>query len=77
LIVGGGPTGVELAGELYDLAADITREHKGSYPRLKDNVKVVLCHSGQDLLPQFEQPLRKEAFKSLKKKGVEVILNTR
>jgi NADH dehydrogenase len=77
LIVGGGPTGVELAGELYDLAADITRPHKGSYPKLKDNVKVVLCHSGPELVPQFEEPLRKEALKSLERKGVEVILNTR
>ncbi|KAL7432291.1 hypothetical protein ACHAXM_003038 [Skeletonema potamos] len=77
LIVGGGPTGVELAGELYDLAEDITRPHKGSYPRLRNNVKVVLCHSGPSLVPQFEQPLREEALKSLKKKGVEVILNTR
>mmetsp|Transcript_23185 Transcript_23185/g.38203 ORF Transcript_23185/g.38203 Transcript_23185/m.38203 type:complete len:636 (+) Transcript_23185:128-2035(+) len=77
LIVGGGPTGVELAGELYDLAEDVTRPHKGSYPRLRDNVKVVLCHSGSALVPQFEQPLQEEALKSLKRKGVEVILNTR
>lgn len=58
LIVGGGPTGVELSGELYDLAEDITRPHKGTYPRLKGNVKVVLCHSGNELVPQFEGPLR-------------------
>ena len=58
LIVGGGPTGVELAGELFDLAEDITRPHKGTYPRLRNNVKVVLCHSGPDLVPQFEEPLR-------------------
>jgi NADH dehydrogenase FAD-containing subunit len=77
LIVGGGPTGVELAGELYDLAEDITRPHKGSYPRLRNNVKVVLCHSGSALVPQFEQPLQEEALKSLRRKGVKVILNTR
>eukprot|EP00569_Conticribra_weissflogii_P012885 CAMPEP_0171380234 /NCGR_PEP_ID=MMETSP0879-20121228/28641_1 /TAXON_ID=67004 /ORGANISM="Thalassiosira weissflogii, Strain CCMP1336" /LENGTH=623 /DNA_ID=CAMNT_0011891241 /DNA_START=145 /DNA_END=2013 /DNA_ORIENTATION=+ len=77
LVVGGGPTGVELAGELYDLTQDVTREHKGSYPRLRNNVRVILVHSGSDLVPQFEPPLRAEALKSLRKKGVEVILNTR
>ncbi|EED91648.1 predicted protein [Thalassiosira pseudonana CCMP1335] len=77
LIVGGGPTGVELAGELYDLGEDITRPHKGTYPRLKGNVRVILVHSGSELVPQFEKPLRAEALKSLEKKGVQVILNTR
>ncbi|KAL7554182.1 hypothetical protein ACHAWF_017584 [Thalassiosira exigua] len=77
LVVGGGPTGVELAGELYDLANDVTRPHKGTYPRLRGNVRVVLCHSGSDLVPQFEEPLRQEALRSLEKKGVQVILNTR
>lgn len=58
LIVGGGPTGVELAGELFDLAEDVTRPHKGTYPRLRGNVKVILCHSGDGLVPQFEKPLQ-------------------
>ena len=30
MIAGGGPTGVELAGELSDLFADITKKHKGT-----------------------------------------------
>jgi len=77
LIVGGGPTGVELAGELVDLFADVTRPHKGTYPKLKDSVRVILAHGGPDLVPQFEPALRKEALKALEKKGVEVILNTR
>eukprot|EP00547_Thalassionema_nitzschioides_P012268 CAMPEP_0194256066 /NCGR_PEP_ID=MMETSP0158-20130606/35914_1 /TAXON_ID=33649 /ORGANISM="Thalassionema nitzschioides, Strain L26-B" /LENGTH=661 /DNA_ID=CAMNT_0038994625 /DNA_START=101 /DNA_END=2086 /DNA_ORIENTATION=- len=77
LIVGGGATGVELAGELYDLLKDITRPVKGVYPKLKGSVKVILAHSGPDLVPQFEENLRKEALSSLKKKGVEVLLNTR
>ena len=51
------PLKVELAGELFDLAEDITRPHKGTYPRLKGNVRVVLCHSGSELVPQFEKNL--------------------
>lgn len=77
LIVGGGPTGVELAGELLDLACDITRPDKGTYPKLKGDIQVVLAHSGPDLVPQFEPRLRQEALKSLEKKGAKVFLNTR
>jgi NADH dehydrogenase FAD-containing subunit len=76
LIVGGGPTGVETAGELHDLAVDITRPNNGVYPNLKDDIRVVVVHSGPSLVPQFEERLRDEALKSLEKKGVEVILNT-
>jgi NADH dehydrogenase FAD-containing subunit len=77
LIVGGGPTGVELAGELHDLFEDVTRFHKGTYPKLAESVRVILAHGGPSLVPQFEEALRTEAQKSLEKKGVEVILNTR
>ncbi len=78
LIVGGGATGVELAGELYDLAKDITQPLKGAYPKLNGSIRVVLCHSGAELVPQFEdKKLREEALNSLTRKGVEVILNTR
>jgi NADH dehydrogenase FAD-containing subunit len=77
MIVGGGATGVELAGELMDLAVDITRPHKGVYPKLRDYIRVILVHSGTDLVSQFDERLRAEALKSLRKRGVEVILNTR
>eukprot|EP00978_Attheya_sp_CCMP212_P029892 scaffold107976_cov51-Attheya_sp.AAC.1 len=76
LVVGGGPTGVELAGELSDLISDVTRS-KGVYPRLREDAKVVLAHGAPDLLPQFEKELRDEALAALKRRGVDVRLNTR
>mmetsp|Transcript_13909 Transcript_13909/g.28060 ORF Transcript_13909/g.28060 Transcript_13909/m.28060 type:complete len:619 (-) Transcript_13909:18-1874(-) len=76
-IVGGGPTGVELAGELGDLIEDITKPRVGSYPRLRDDVRIVLIHGGSDLVPQFEPRLRKHALEALEQRGVEVILGTR
>lgn len=76
-IVGGGPTGVELAGELSDFIKDITKPHVGAYPRLRDDVRVVLIHGGSELVPQFEPRLRKHALEALQKQGVEVILDTR
>lgn len=72
-----GPTGVELAGELHDLFTDVTAKHKGTYPNLAGNTRVILAHGGDSLVPQFEASLRQEALRSLEEKGIEVVLNTR
>jgi NADH dehydrogenase FAD-containing subunit len=77
LIIGGGPTGVELAGEISDFAEDITRPRVGAYPNLKDDINVVLVHGGSQLLPQFEDRLRDEALRALERRGIEVRLNTK
>lgn len=77
VIIGGGPTGAELAGELSDFCRDITKERVGAYPHLRDKANVVLVHGGDEILQQFEPDLRKEALKNLRRQGVEVILNTR
>lgn len=76
-IVGGGPTGVELAGELADFIKDVTKPRVGVYANLKDEVSIVLLHGGKDLVPQFDEDLRKHAKSSLTKAGVQVRLNVR
>ena len=75
-IVGGGPTGVELAGELSDFVEDITKPRIGAYPDLGKDVRIVLIQGGKDLVPQFDENLRKHALSSLEKSGVEVRLST-
>lgn len=75
-VVGGGPTGVELAGELSDFCHDITAANR-AYPKLAEHVQVVLIHGGAELLPQFDADLRAEAVRALAARGVKVILNTR
>jgi NADH dehydrogenase len=75
-IVGGGPTGVELAGELSDLFKDICRPRKGAYSKLAKDVRIMLIHGGPDLVPAFDKDLRAHALNSLQKKGVEVRLDT-
>ena len=60
-----------------DLFHDVTRKHKGTYPNLLGNTRVILAHGGPDLVPQFEPALREEALRSLENKGIEVMLNTR
>lgn len=77
VIVGGGPTGVELAGEIKDFLKQVCKPRKGAYARLKDDVSVILVHGGPDLLPQFDPELRPHALKSLQKVNVDVRLNTR
>jgi NADH:ubiquinone reductase (H+-translocating) len=76
-IVGGGPTGVELAGELTDFVKDITKPRVGAYPQLRDDIRIVLIHGGKDLVPQFDVDLRKHALTSLRNGGVDVCLLTK
>lgn len=75
-IVGGGPTGVELAGELSDFFRQVTKPRVGSYESLKDDIKLVLVEGSGFLLPPFDPVLRAEALKTLLKAGVDVRLNT-
>ncbi|MBI4434796.1 NAD(P)/FAD-dependent oxidoreductase [Candidatus Uhrbacteria bacterium] len=51
VIVGGGPTGVELAGELSDL---IRHELSRVYPGLVSHARVVLLQSADRLVPQMD-----------------------
>ena len=51
VIVGGGPTGVELAGELADY---ISRELARAYPRVKGKSEIVLLEGGDRLVPQMD-----------------------
>ncbi|MFZ5617735.1 MAG: NAD(P)/FAD-dependent oxidoreductase [Pseudomonadota bacterium] len=72
VIIGGGPTGVELAGAIAELskralACDFRRT-RCSDPR------VVLIEAGQRLLPGFSPKISDYVLASLKKRGVDVRL---
>jgi NADH:quinone reductase (non-electrogenic) len=74
-VVGGGPTGVEMAGALSELIRLVLRK---DYRNLKlDEVRVLLLEAGGSLLATFEPPLREAARKSLEKKHVEVVLEAK
>lgn len=74
-VVGAGPTGVELAGQLIELANRGLRENFRSInPSM---VRVVLIEAGPALLPMFREPLRVRAEKDLGKLGVELILGSK
>ena len=76
-IVGGGPTGVELAGEMMDFFSQVCGTTDGAFQHLKDDVSVMLVHGGPDLLPAMDVDLRQKALDLLHSQGVEVRLNTR
>mmetsp|Transcript_5149 Transcript_5149/g.10569 ORF Transcript_5149/g.10569 Transcript_5149/m.10569 type:complete len:858 (+) Transcript_5149:139-2712(+) len=76
-VVGGGPTGVELSGELKDFFSQITRASDGAYQHLKDDISVILVHGGSDLLPAMDRDLRQRALEALSEQGVDLRLNTR
>lgn len=76
-VVGGGPTGVELSGELSDFFRQICRDPDAPYHRLAEDVSVLLVHGGSDLLPAMDLELRERALHALQAQGVDVRLNTR
>ena len=76
-IVGGGPTGVELAGEMADFFRQVCREGDGAYQHLAEDISITLVHGGKEVLPAMDPELRQKAMKSLDKQGVELRLNTR
>ncbi|HYM25311.1 MAG TPA: NAD(P)/FAD-dependent oxidoreductase [Vicinamibacterales bacterium] len=70
VIVGGGPTGVELAGALAEIARQSLR-HDFRHIR-PESARIVLVEAGPDILPAFPPPLRVSARTALEHLGVEV-----
>jgi len=69
-IIGAGPTGVELAGAITDLAQHTLRhEFRSIRP---EEARVVLIEAGNKVLANFRENLSAYALKALEKLGVEV-----
>jgi NADH:ubiquinone reductase (H+-translocating) len=74
VVVGGGYTGVETAGQMLSFLEQAHRY----YANLRDSKpRVVLVHSGTELLLEIGPKLGAYARDVLQKKGMEVMLNTR
>ncbi|MCF6100342.1 NAD(P)/FAD-dependent oxidoreductase [Mesorhizobium muleiense] len=71
-IVGGGPTGVELAGTIVELAHEMLR---GEFRNIDTRqTRVVLIEAGDRILPNFAPELSDYASKALERLGVTVEL---
>ena len=74
VVVGGGPTGVEMAGTVAELARYTLR---GDFRRIDPTkARIILVEAGPALLGAFPQQLQVYAKRRLEKSGVEVRLNT-
>jgi NADH:ubiquinone reductase (H+-translocating) len=75
VIVGGGPTGVELAGALAELKADILPK---DYPDLDMRVMDIhLLDANARLLKEMSEKTSQKALDALREMGVDIHLNTR
>ena len=71
-IVGGGPTGVELAGTIAELAHETLR---ADFRRIDTHkARIVLIEAGPRILPSFREDLSRYAHAALERLGVEIEL---
>ncbi len=74
VVVGGGPTGVELAGALAGIAQHVlASDFRSINPR---STRIVLIEAGPRILSTFPEDLSASAVQQLKKLGVEVMTDT-
>jgi len=74
VLIGGGPTGVELAGALADMTRyTLSGEYKAVDPR---NARIVLLEALPHLLNAWPEPLPARARRKLEQRGVEVRTNS-
>jgi NADH dehydrogenase len=74
LVVGGGYSGVETAGEINDLLRDSARYFRNW---TAEDASVTLIHSRDEILPEISPGLRKFAQKKMEKAGVKMLLSAR
>lgn len=70
VVVGGGPTGVELAGALGEMSRyTLARDFQNIDPKL---ARVILVEAGERVLPMFSEELTARAMRDLEALGVQV-----
>ncbi len=74
VVAGGGFSGVEVAAELNDFVRGVARSYRGLDPA---EIRVVLVHSQERILPEVAEKLATFAQKILRRRSVELKLQTR
>jgi NADH dehydrogenase len=75
VLIGGGPTGVELAGALAEIARHTLRHEFDTID--PESSRIILIEAGPTILPAFPESLRDSARRALRALGVEVWENAR
>ena len=74
VVIGGGPTGVEMAGSIAEIAK---RSMMQDFRNIKpDETKIYLVEAADGILNGFDEPLPEKGLQTLKDMGVEVLLNS-
>ncbi|MEM9218919.1 MAG: NAD(P)/FAD-dependent oxidoreductase [Cyanobacteria bacterium P01_F01_bin.150] len=74
IVVGGGATGVEMAGTLVELKRSLMQD----YPYLNfADVRIIMVQSGEGLLRELPHSLGNYTLRTLRRLGVEVLLQAR
>ncbi len=75
VVVGGGPTGVELAGAIGEMSRyTLARDFRSIDPR---QTRVILVEAGPRILPSFDEKLAARAMRDLEALGVQVWTSAR
>lgn len=70
VIVGGGPTGVELAGAIGEMSRyTLARDFRNIDPK---GTRIILVEAGERILPMFEKKMAQRAVRDLESLGVQV-----
>jgi NADH dehydrogenase len=74
IVVGGGFSGVEVAGEINDLVRETQKFYKNISP---EDISVTIIHSRNQLLPEVSTKLRDFTKVKMEDAGIKIVLNTR
>jgi NADH dehydrogenase len=73
-VIGGGPTGVEIAGQIAELSRRALKRNFRRYDT--GDARVLLFEGGPEILPTFGDRLSAKATRELEKVGVEIHVNS-
>ncbi|KAF8628833.1 hypothetical protein AX17_005893 [Amanita inopinata Kibby_2008] len=73
VVVGGGPTGVELSGELHDFLED---DLKSWYPELASRIRITLVEALPSVLPMFSKQLIDYTQSTFKESKIDILTKT-
>ncbi|KAG1840375.1 NDE2, mitochondrial external NADH dehydrogenase [Suillus subalutaceus] len=73
VVVGGGPTGIELSGELRDF---LEEDLKSWYPELASRIRITLVEALPNVLPSFSKELIAYTERTFKESDIEILTKT-
>lgn len=73
VVVGGGPTGIELSGELHDF---LEEDLKNWYPELANKMKITLVEALPSVLPMFSKQLIDYTESTFKEAKIDILTKT-